>query len=112
MIATTASPGLIPGETYQQRAQRIAARDRVSQRMARVQIAAARLQALGLAVQNIDASTDRPILTIAASWRCGQLSGAWTVKTEASHALRQADLHGCRVQWRESLTRAALLSAA
>lgn len=111
-MITTASPGLIPGETAAQRAARITARERVCQRMARVQMASARLAALGLTVLNIDASTDRPIVTIAASWRCGQLTAAYTLKTEPDYALRQAELHGCRVQWRESLTRAALLSAA
>lgn len=106
--ATAADAALIPGETAEQRARRIAARETVRQRMARVQLALLRLQALGLSVKDIDASSDRPILTIAPSWRCGALGAAWTVETTATHAIRQAEVHGCRVRWAESLTRSAL----
>ncbi len=102
--ATYTDVALIPGETAEQRARRIAARQAVRQRMARVQLAMLRLQALGLSVKGIDASSDRPILTIAPSWRCGALGAAWTVQTTATHATRQADVHGCRVRWEETHT--------
>lgn len=113
MYAPYASePALLPGETAEQRAERMAQRRAVADRMSRLQIALARLQAMGIAVRNVEATEATPIIEVAPTWRCGQLHPVRTIAHTPAVRVREAVLHGCRVQWGESLTVDAMLAIA
>lgn len=106
-----AAPAIIAGETPAQRAARLRARERTQRTMATLISALHRLDALGLSVKTISFAAGQPCIEIAPTWRAGQLGTVWTVDTTASHRLRRADLHGCRVEWREPIEPSSVLAA-
>ena len=98
-----APPCIHPGETAEQRAARIAARDRISHRLAKVRMALTHLDVLGIAVCSVDLRGDVPLLEALPSWRNEAAGAAWTESITLRERRRRCEVHGCMLTWAEPL---------
>jgi len=98
-----APPCIHPGETPEQRAARIAARDQIGYRLAKVRMALARLDVLGITVYSVDLRTDIPQLDALPNWRNESAGAAWTESITLRERRRRCEVHGCILTWAEPL---------